>query len=66
MKQCAVQYSSDGSISVGESVMLTVSGDEEMKNILVSWSHQVGTAPVTFTPFMHAHMLTYTHAHTHT
>ena len=46
--------------------MLTVSGDEEMKNILVSWSHQVGTAPTTYTPFMRAHMHTYTHTHTHT
>nr|KAG5710070.1 hypothetical protein BaRGS_030146 [Batillaria attramentaria] len=40
MKQCQVQMSSDGSISVGDSVLLKVSGDEESKNILVSWSHQ--------------------------
>ncbi|XP_070207597.1 integrator complex subunit 11-like [Littorina saxatilis] len=40
MKQRAVQYSSDGSISVGDSVLINVSGDEESKNILVSWSHQ--------------------------
>lgn len=41
MKHCPVQYSSDGSISIGESVLLNISGDEESKNILVSWSHQV-------------------------
>ncbi|XP_076451767.1 LOW QUALITY PROTEIN: integrator complex subunit 11-like [Babylonia areolata] len=40
MKQCPVQYSSDGSISVGESVLLNVAGDEDSKTILVSWSHQ--------------------------
>lgn len=40
VKHCAVQYSSDGSISVGESVFINVTGEEDSKNILVSWSHQ--------------------------
>ncbi|ESO84307.1 hypothetical protein LOTGIDRAFT_132302, partial [Lottia gigantea] len=37
-----VQYSTDGSITVSESVLIKVSGDEEddTKDILVSWSYQ--------------------------
>ncbi|KAL8620084.1 Integrator complex subunit 11 [Nucella lapillus] len=42
LRQCPVQYSSDGSISVGESVLLDVTGEDDgkTKTILVSWSHQ--------------------------
>lgn len=38
--KCSVQFSNDGSITVGESVLVKVSGEEDSKNILVSWSHQ--------------------------
>ncbi|KAL5013863.1 hypothetical protein ScPMuIL_008133 [Solemya velum] len=34
------QYSSDGSITMSDSVLIKVSGDEESKSVLVSWSHQ--------------------------
>ncbi|XP_041377691.1 integrator complex subunit 11-like [Gigantopelta aegis] len=39
LKECPVQYSSDGSITVSD-VLIKVSGDEDTKHILVSWSHQ--------------------------
>ncbi|KAL5020613.1 hypothetical protein ScPMuIL_002306 [Solemya velum] len=34
------QYSSDGSITMSDSVLIEVYGDEESKSVLVSWSHQ--------------------------
>ncbi|KAK6175518.1 hypothetical protein SNE40_013967 [Patella caerulea] len=40
LKNYPVQYSNDGSITVSESVLIKVSGDEESKDILVSWSYQ--------------------------
>ena len=36
-----VQFSTDNSVTVGDSVLVQISGDEDSKNILVSWSHQV-------------------------
>ena len=43
LKDLSIQLSSDGSISVSDSVLLKVSGveDEDEKDVLVSWSHQV-------------------------
>ncbi|XP_055863977.1 integrator complex subunit 11-like [Biomphalaria glabrata] len=38
--KCSVQFSNDGSINVGDSVIVKVSGEDDCKNILVSWSHQ--------------------------
>ncbi|RUS69585.1 hypothetical protein EGW08_022655 [Elysia chlorotica] len=35
-----VQFSTENSITVGDSVFVQIGGDEESKNILVSWSHQ--------------------------
>ncbi|XP_071116237.1 integrator complex subunit 11-like [Haliotis cracherodii] len=40
LKDSSIQYSSDGSITIQESVLIKVSGDEETKDMLVSWSHQ--------------------------
>ncbi|XP_062576833.1 integrator complex subunit 11-like [Saccostrea cucullata] len=41
LKDFSIHYSSDGSISISESVLIQVSGDEdETKSVLVSWSHQ--------------------------
>ncbi|GFO05810.1 integrator complex subunit 11 [Plakobranchus ocellatus] len=36
----SVLFSTDNSITVGDSVLVKISGDEESKNLLVSWSHQ--------------------------
>lgn len=42
MKDFPIHYSSDGSISISDSVLIQVSGDDdEAKSVLVSWSHQV-------------------------
>ncbi|GFR86819.1 integrator complex subunit 11-like [Elysia marginata] len=35
-----VQFSTENSFTVGDSVLVQISGDDESKNILVSWSHQ--------------------------
>lgn len=41
LKDFSIHYSSDGSISISDSLLIQVSGDEdETKSILVSWSHQ--------------------------
>lgn len=40
LKEYPVSYSSDGSISISDSVLIQVSGDDESKSVLVSWSHQ--------------------------
>ncbi|XP_067658938.1 integrator complex subunit 11-like [Haliotis asinina] len=40
LKDSSIQYSSDGSITIQDSVLIKVSGDEETKDMLVSWSHQ--------------------------
>ena len=43
-KYCPVVYSSEGSITVGESVHVEISevnGDDRSKTVLVSWSHKV-------------------------
>lgn len=42
LKDFSIHYSSDGSISISDSLLIQVSGDEdETKSVLVSWSHQV-------------------------
>ncbi|XP_052081449.1 integrator complex subunit 11-like isoform X2 [Mytilus californianus] len=46
LKEFPVSYSSDGSISISDSVLVQVSGDEESKSVLVSWSHQVSICKV--------------------
>lgn len=41
LKDFSIHYSSDGSISISDSLLIQVSGDEdETKSVLVSWSHQ--------------------------
>ncbi|XP_064642265.1 integrator complex subunit 11-like [Lineus longissimus] len=40
LKDYGVTLSSDGSISISDSVLVKVSGDEDEKEILVSWSYQ--------------------------
>lgn len=40
LKEFPISYSSDGSISISDSVLVQVSGEEDSKSVLVSWSHQ--------------------------
>ncbi|OWF52067.1 integrator complex subunit 11-like [Mizuhopecten yessoensis] len=40
LKDFPTHYSSDGSITISDSVLVQVSGDEESKSVLVSWSYQ--------------------------
>ncbi|XP_064611089.1 integrator complex subunit 11-like isoform X1 [Liolophura sinensis] len=40
LREYPAQYSTDGSITISESVLVKVSGEDENKDILVSWSHQ--------------------------
>lgn len=40
LKDFPTHYSSDGSISISDSVLVQVSGDNESKSVLISWSHQ--------------------------
>lgn len=40
LKEFPISYSSDGSISISDSVLVQVTGDDESKSVYVSWSHQ--------------------------
>lgn len=40
LKDYPIHYSSDGSITISDTVLVRVSGDEETKDIAVSWLHQ--------------------------
>uniref|UniRef100_A0A0L8I6X1 Uncharacterized protein n=1 Tax=Octopus bimaculoides TaxID=37653 RepID=A0A0L8I6X1_OCTBM len=40
LKDYPIHYSSDGSITIADTVLVKVSGDEETKDIAVSWLHQ--------------------------
>ncbi|XP_060071309.1 integrator complex subunit 11-like [Ylistrum balloti] len=40
LKDFPTHYSSDGSITISDSVLVQVSGDQESKSVLVSWSYE--------------------------